>query len=79
MVIDTLLAVLADDIFLLLWFAVICEPHPHVADNATTFQAISSWINLINIGVLQGDFFVFCKLGRGEADVFIAFRGQDYD
>ena len=30
------------------------------------------------IGVLQGGFFVFCKLGWGEADVLIAFRGQYY-
>ena len=52
---------------------------PHVADNVIVYQAISSCINLINIGVLQEGFFVFCKLGWGETDVFIAVRGKDYD
>ena len=79
MVIHALLAVLADHTFQLLWYPVICEPPPHVADNTTTFQSFSSFINLINIGVLQGGLIVFCTLGWGEADVFIAFRGQDYD
>ena len=52
---------------------------PHVADNAIVYQASSSCINLINIGVLQGGYFVFCKLGWGETDVFLAVRGHDYD
>ena len=79
MVIDTLLAEYADHTFCLLWFAVLCKPTPHIADNATIYQALNSCINLINIGVLQGGFFVFCKLGWGEADVFIGVRGHDYD
>ena len=52
---------------------------PHVADNVIVFQVFNSCINLINIVVLQGGFFVFCKLGWGEPDVFIAVRGHDYD
>ena len=78
MVIDVLLAVLADHTFFFCGL-LSCVNLLHAADNAIEFQAFSSCINLINIGVLQGGFFVFCKLEWGKADVIIAVRGHDSD